>query len=59
MNFNNIDKQINITQDGKDNTIIITIPSQPTQLQANPFTPPQPREGGLFGGEEELNCMQS
>ncbi|MBC5798030.1 hypothetical protein H5968_23505 [Sphaerospermopsis sp. LEGE 00249] len=53
MNFNNIDKQINITQDGKDNTIIITIPSQPTQLQANPFTPPQPLEGGLFGGEEE------
>ncbi|MFM6157693.1 MAG: hypothetical protein ACKPE3_32645 [Sphaerospermopsis kisseleviana] len=34
-------------------TLIITIPSQPTQLQANPFTPPQPREGGLFGGEEE------
>ncbi|MBK1986103.1 ATP-binding protein [Sphaerospermopsis aphanizomenoides BCCUSP55] len=54
MNFNNIDKQINITQDGKDNQINITIPSQPQQLETNPFTPPQPREGRLFGRKEEL-----
>ncbi|WP_254434466.1 tetratricopeptide repeat protein, partial [Dolichospermum sp. UHCC 0352] len=28
--------------------------SLPSQLQVNPFTPPQPREGGLFGREEKL-----
>ncbi|PPJ64013.1 tetratricopeptide repeat protein, partial [Cuspidothrix issatschenkoi] len=28
--------------------------SQPKQLEGNPFKPPQPREGGLFGREEEL-----
>jgi Flp pilus assembly protein TadD len=30
----------------------ILLPSP--QLDGNPFTPPQPREGGLFGREEEL-----
>jgi AAA+ ATPase superfamily predicted ATPase len=49
-----IDKQINIQQDGQGNVINNTFPSQPPQLQGNPFTPPQPREGGLFGREEEL-----
>ena len=43
MNFNNIDKQTNITQDGEGNTQINNIfPSLPPQLEANPFTPPKP-----------------
>jgi len=32
-------------------------PQPPKQLEANPFTPPQPREGGLFGREEELEKL--
>ncbi|WP_016950698.1 tetratricopeptide repeat protein [Anabaena sp. PCC 7108] len=32
-------------------------PQIPTQLKGNPFTPPQPREGGLFGREEELTQL--
>ncbi|WP_413171640.1 tetratricopeptide repeat protein [Anabaena azotica] len=54
MNFNNIDKQIIITQAGEGNTQINNFPSLPPQLEANPFTPPKPREGGLFGRKEEL-----
>jgi hypothetical protein len=54
MNSNNINKQINIQQDGQGNVINNIFSSQPTQLQANPFTPPQPREGELFGREDEL-----
>jgi hypothetical protein len=49
-----IDKQINIQQDGQGNVINNFFSSQPKQLEGNPFTPPQPREGGLFGREEEL-----
>jgi len=55
MNFNNIDRQIIIQQDGQGN--VINFSSQPIQLQGNPFTPPQPREGGLFGREEELEKL--
>ncbi|MBY5280966.1 tetratricopeptide repeat protein [Anabaena sp. PCC 7938] len=57
MNFNNIDKQIIITQAGEGNTQINNFPSLPPQLQTNPFTPPQPRKGGLFGREEELEKL--
>ena len=32
-------------------------PQPPKQLQGNPFTPPKPREGGLFGREEELENL--
>jgi len=49
MNPNNINKQIIIQQDGQGNVINNIFSSQPTQLQGNPFTPPKPREGGLFG----------
>jgi len=52
-----IDKQINIQQDGQGNVINNIFSSQPTQLEGNPFTPPQPREGGLFGREEELEKL--
>jgi tetratricopeptide (TPR) repeat protein len=52
-----IDKQINIQQDGQGNVINNIFSSQPTQLEGNPFTPPQPREGGLFGREEELENL--
>lgn len=31
--------------------------SQSKQLEGNPFKPPQPREGGLFGREEELEKL--
>ncbi|MBD1213470.1 MAG: ATP-binding protein, partial [Dolichospermum circinale Clear-D4] len=34
-----------------------TIYSQLKQLEGNPFKPPQPREGGLFGREEELKKL--
>ena len=52
-----IDKQINIQQDGQGNVINNIFSSQPTQLQGNPYTPRQPREGGLFGREEELENL--
>ncbi|MEI3648483.1 MAG: NB-ARC domain-containing protein [Dolichospermum lemmermannii FEM_B0920] len=52
-----IDKQINIQQDGQGNVINNFFSSQPKQLEGNPFTPPQPREGGLFGREEELEKL--
>ncbi|MGM3308917.1 tetratricopeptide repeat protein [Anabaena sp. WFMT] len=54
MNPNNINKQINITQVGEGNVQNNIFSSLPPQLETNPFTPPQPREGGLFGREEEL-----
>ncbi|HLO85899.1 MAG TPA: ATP-binding protein, partial [Nostocaceae cyanobacterium] len=54
MNFDNIEKFISIRQEGEGNTQNNIISFQPTQLEGNPFTPPQPREGGLFGREEEL-----
>ncbi|MFM7364895.1 MAG: AAA family ATPase [Cuspidothrix sp.] len=34
-----------------------TIYSQSQQLEGNPFKPPQPREGGPFGREEELEKL--
>jgi hypothetical protein len=52
-----IDTQINIQQDGKGNVMNNTFCFQPPQLQGNPFTPPKPREGGLFGREEELEKL--
>ncbi|AFZ27510.1 Tfp pilus assembly protein PilF [Cylindrospermum stagnale PCC 7417] len=54
MNPNNIDKLININQDGKDNTQNNIFSFQPPQIEGNPFAPPQPREGGLFGRDDEL-----
>jgi len=54
MNPNNINKQINIRQDGTDNIQNNTFSPQPTQLQGNLYKLPEPREGGLFGREEEL-----
>ncbi|MEY2914707.1 MAG: hypothetical protein RLZZ184_4016, partial [Cyanobacteriota bacterium] len=57
MNFNNIDKQINIQQDGEGNVINNIFPSTTQYLKGNPFKPPQPREGGLFGREKELEKL--
>jgi Flp pilus assembly protein TadD len=57
MNPNNINKQINIRQDGTGNIQNNIFSSQPTQLEANPFTSPQPREGGLFGRKDELEKL--
>ncbi|MTJ47137.1 tetratricopeptide repeat protein [Dolichospermum sp. UHCC 0259] len=57
MNFNHIDKHIEITQSGDNNVQTNIFSSQPTQLEGNPFTPPKPREGGLFGREDELEKL--
>ena len=57
MNFNHIDKHIEITQSGDNNVQNNIFSSQPTQLKGNPFTPPKPREGGLFGREKELEKL--
>ncbi|MDB9454006.1 tetratricopeptide repeat protein [Dolichospermum circinale CS-534/05] len=57
MNFNNFDKQINIQQDGEGNVINNIFPSTTQYLKGNPFKPPQPREGGLFGREKELEKL--
>ena len=57
MNFNHIDKHIEITQSGDNNVQNNIFSSQSTQLEGNPFTPPQPREGGLFGRKEELEKL--
>ena len=57
MNPNNINKQINITQHGEGNVQNNIFSPQPPQLKGNPFKPPQPREGGLFGREEELEKL--
>lgn len=32
-------------------------PQPPSQLKGNPFQPPQPREGGLFGRKDELEKL--
>ncbi|MFM6183323.1 MAG: hypothetical protein ACKPA8_17845 [Dolichospermum sp.] len=57
MNFNNIDKQTNITQHGENNVQINVFSSTTQYLKGNPFKPPQPREGGLFGREKELEKL--
>jgi tetratricopeptide (TPR) repeat protein len=57
MNFNNIDKQTNITQHGENNVQINVFSSTTQYLKGNPFKPPQPREGGLFGRKDELEKL--
>ncbi|MDB9520783.1 tetratricopeptide repeat protein [Dolichospermum circinale CS-1225] len=57
MNFNNFNKQINIQQDGEGNVINNLFSSTTQYLKGNPFKPPQPREGGLFGREKELKKL--
>jgi AAA ATPase domain len=58
MDFKWTDMQINIgQQDGEHNTLINTFNLRPPQMEGNPFVPPQPREKGLFGREDELEKL--
>jgi tetratricopeptide (TPR) repeat protein len=54
MEPNNIEKQINIQQEGEGNTQKNYFSSNLQHLEGNPFQPPQIRQGGLFGREEKL-----
>lgn len=47
-------KNVSVAGDLIIHDIIQTIVTMPPQLEGNPFEPPQIRDGGLFGREEEL-----
>jgi len=54
MNFNSINKQINIEQSGEGNTQYNFFGDRLPQLEGDPFVPPAPRQDQLFGRDDDL-----